>query len=272
MMTPTTVFDASKTGWFALSDLMAGLRLRQVWLTFAVMDVRLRYRRSYLGPFWITISTGIMVVAFGYVFGSIFKADLATFVPYIAVGMVAWAYISTTLTEGCSTFTGSASYIRNLSLPLSVYLYRTMARNIFAMLHNIVVIVVVFLIFQPPMNVNWLLCIPGLVLITLNLTWMALLLGIASARYRDVPAAIGNVLAVSYLVTPVIWHADLVSDRSHIIDYNPFYHLIELVRAPLLGQQPTILNYGFTVALLVSGTLLTMYLYKLKSHRLSYWL
>jgi ABC-type polysaccharide/polyol phosphate export permease len=269
---PSVTFDASRTGWFAFKDLLDGLKLTQVWLTFAIMDVKLRYRRTYLGPFWITLSTAIMVAAFGYVFGSIFKVEDENFVPFIAVGMVIWGYISATILDACSIFSGSSSYIKNLSLPLSTYLYRTIARNIFMMAHNCIVIVVVFFVYPPKMEWQFLLFIPGFILLTLNLTWGSLVLGIVASRYRDVPAAVMSIMTVAYLVTPIIWHPDLVSDRPHIVDFNPFYHLVEVVRAPLLGDVPTTANYLFSLVILAVGFGFTMALYKAKCHRLSYWL
>ena len=269
---PTVTFDASRTGWFAIKDLIDGFKQTQVWLTFAMMDVKLLYRRTYLGPFWITISMGAMVAALGYVFGTIFKADVATYIPYLAIGIIIWTYISSTISDGCTTFTNSTSYIKNLSLPLSVYLYRMLARNFIIMLHNMLIVLAIFLIFPPSFSPVYLLAIPGIILLTLNLSWIALFFGIIGSRYRDIPAAITSVLAIGYLVTPVFWNADIVNDRSHIVDYNPFYHLIKIVRAPLLGEMPTSINYLVCLGMLAIGTAITLFLYKLKSHRLSYWL
>jgi ABC-type polysaccharide/polyol phosphate export permease len=269
---PIVTFDAARTGAFAMKDLVDGFKRRDVWSTFAFMDIRLKYRRSYLGPLWITLSTGIMVAAFAYVFGSIFKVELGSYLPYVATGMVLWAFISTTLMDSCSLFTSAVSYIRNLSLPLSTHLYRMILRNIILMAHNAIIIGLVYIIYPQTYSANMLLAVPGLVLVTLNLVWMSLFLGVLSSRYRDVPTAIVNLMTVAYLVTPIIWHADLVTERAHIVDFNPFYHLVEVVRAPLLNLVPSTLSYMVVTGMLVVGSVVTLYLYKLKAHRLSYWL
>ncbi len=269
---PVVSFDAARTGAFAMKDLVDGFKRRDVWSTFAFMDIRLKYRRTYLGPLWITFSTGIMVAAFAYVFGSIFNVELNSYLPYVSTGIVLWSFISTTLIDSCSVFTGAVSYIRNLSMPLSTHLYQLILRNLLLLAHNAIIVALVYIIFPQAYSVNILLIIPGLILIVLNLVWMSLFLGVVSSRYRDVPTAIVNLMTVAYLVTPIIWHADQVSKRPHIVDFNPFYHLVEVVRAPMLNLTPTILNYSVVVAMLIVGSAATLYLYKLKAHRLSYWL
>jgi ABC-type polysaccharide/polyol phosphate export permease len=270
--TPVVSFDAARTGSFAINDLIEGFKRRDVWSTFAFMDVKLKYRRSYLGPLWITLSTGIMVAAFAYVFGSIFKVDLSSYLAYLSIGMVLWTFISTTLMSSCTMFTGAISYIRNLSLPLSTHLYRLMLGNILILGHNVIIVGLVYLIYPQAYSATTLMAIPGLILVVLNLTWMSLFLGVISSRFRDVPSAVVNLLAVAYLVTPIIWSADLVKERSHIVDFNPFFHLVEVVRAPLLNTMPSTLNYVVVLAMLAVGTAFSLSFYKLNAHRISYWL
>src|SRR3546814_9209460 len=53
-------------------------------------DVRQRYRRSALGPFWLTISMGVMIATIGVVFGSIFKTPMVEFFPFLSLGLILW--------------------------------------------------------------------------------------------------------------------------------------------------------------------------------------
>jgi len=73
-----------------------------------------------IGPFWITISTGVMVGSIGLMFSTIFKSPVKEFLPYFAIGQITWLLLSAQLTDACAMFVQSQSIIKQVSLPLSV--------------------------------------------------------------------------------------------------------------------------------------------------------
>ena len=140
--------------------------LRQLYLPLylARADIRQRYRRSTLGPFWITISTGIMVATMGIIFGQVFKAPMAELLPFLAAGLVIWSFISSTLTEATEVFVGAQAIIRQLPIPLFVHVVRLLAKNFYIFLHNIVIFFLVLLYFHESLGLVSLLSILGLIL------------------------------------------------------------------------------------------------------------
>src|SRR5690242_3738603 len=88
----------------AVADLVHGFQRSWMWSALAMQDIRLRYRGSLLGPFWLTISTIIMIAAMGLIYARLFHVDTATYLPFLAVGLVLWQFLSTVINEGCLTF------------------------------------------------------------------------------------------------------------------------------------------------------------------------
>jgi len=255
----------------ALEDLWAGLRRYDMWSRFATHDIRQRFRRSVLGPFWFTLSMGIMVGALGLVFGTLFQQDVRETLPYIATGLIFWGLLTSCIGEGTTVFIGNESYIRNVPLPLSVHIYRMLMRNIIIWAFNMVIYLAVLVIFQINPGFTVFLFVFGLALFVINISWMALAAGILSTRYRDTPQLITNLLQVIFFITPVFWSTDVLPTRPAFVHFNPFYHLMEVVRAPLLGKVPAMESWVSVMTLTVAGLLVTAYLYRRAYARVAYW-
>src|ERR1700687_3735401 len=220
----------------AVRDFAEGIRSWPLWSNLGWNDIVQRYRRSLLGPFWLTASMAIMVVALGIVYARLFKTELREFLPYLCVGLLVWGYTSTTISEAGSLFTGFASYIKQIRLPYSLYAFRFIWSRIIILGHNLVIYFGVLVYFQIWPGFGILLAIPGLILLTVNLALASLLVGMLSARFRDIPQIINSVIQIAFFVTLVIWNPALLGLNSPIVFLNPFFHLLEIVRAPLLGQ------------------------------------
>ena len=257
-----------------MADVTKAIDSTNLAATLGWQDVKQRYRRSKLGPFWLTISMGVLIGALGLVFGGIFNSPMKDFLPFLAAGIILWTYISTVINEGCTAFISSDAVIKQLPLPMFLHVMRVIWRNLVILAHNVIIIPLVFLFFLRPLEVLALLAIPGLILTTLTLAWVALLVGVLCTRYRDLSQIVASVLQIAFYVTPIIWMPSMLSGRREFIflDINPFYHLIEVVRAPLLGTAPTLTNWLVSVGMVIAGWLITLAVYGKYRNRISYWL
>ncbi|MDD4278004.1 MAG: ABC transporter permease [Candidatus Cloacimonetes bacterium] len=256
------------------SDIDAALKDLQLAGVLGWQDIRQRYRRSSLGPFWITISMGVLIGALGLVFGNLFATSMKEFLPFLTIGLILWMLITTAINEGCVGFTAAEAMIKQLPLPLFTHILRVLWRNIIIFLHNLVIFPLVLLVFWVPLKANALLAVPGMLLIVINLSWVALLLGVFCTRFRDVPQIVGNFLQVFFYLTPIIWLPQLLPKRASVLllDANPFFHLIEIVRAPLLGMSPSALSWIVALVLALVGWSLTILFYGRFRSRIAYWL
>lgn len=237
-------------------------------------DVRQRYRRSTLGPFWLTIGMGVMIATIGIVFGQLFDAPMSTFLPFLAIGLILWGFMSSVLNEGCTGFIAAEGIIKQLPIPLFVHVARMIWRNILILAHNIIIFPLVLLAFGASLTPLALLSIPGFVLLVINLTWMALILGVICTRYRDLPQIVASVLQVLFYSTPIMWMPSLLPERAslYLLDLNPAYHLLEIVRAPLLGLHPSFTNWAVALLMAALGWTLALAIYGRYKPRIAYWL
>jgi ABC-2 type transport system permease protein/lipopolysaccharide transport system permease protein len=255
----------------AIRDLLTGLALWRVWGRLGWNDILQRYRRSILGPFWLTASAAVMAISLGVLYAKLFQSPIDEFLPYLCVGLLLWGYISSFLIEAGTMFIGSESYIKQIRLPYTVYVYRAVWSKVIILAHNFVIYFGVIAYFRIWPGSLGLLAIPGFVLVTLNGAAASLLVGMLSARFRDIPQLIASLIQLVFFATPIMWKIELLKEHAFVAMWNPFYSFIEIVRAPLLGQWPSATNYLVVLLvtalnLLVAGTFFARF-----RSRIAYW-
>jgi lipopolysaccharide transport system permease protein len=223
----------------ALRDVTEGTRLLPLAWTLGWLDIRLRYRGSTLGPLWLTLSTGIMVGALGYLYAGIFHTDVLDYLPFLALSIVLWGFLNSVVSEACTAFTESEGIVRSVRMPFFLFATRVLIRNLLVLGHNILVIAVVDVVFEVWPGWHGLLAVPGLLLWCVDCLGMALLLGTFCARFRDILPIVTSVMQIAFFMTPVIWKPDQLGEYGQsLLPLNPFFDLLDIVRAPLLGALP----------------------------------
>lgn len=258
----------------AWHDIRETLATLHIVMTMAWWDIATRYKRSRLGAFWLTISMGVTIVAMGLVFGNILGQSMGEYLPYLTTGTLFWQFLNMALTEGGNSFVASTGVILQVRLPLFTHVLRVLWRNIIIFAHNILILPLVFLFFLRPVSLVALISIPGFLVFIVNTAWMMLVLAIFCARFRDFSQIMINVMQVMYFVTPIMWNEKLLPKRTGtaLLDYNPFFHLINIVRSPICGDAPTLQNWIFTLVMMVVGWIVAILLFGRYRKRIPYWL
>jgi ABC-type polysaccharide/polyol phosphate export permease len=275
-MSPVDVKDrfSSPTSFGnAVADLLTGLRLWRIWGMLALRDVRLRYRRSKLGQFWLTISMAITILALAFVYAAIFQIPLEIYLPMIAYSLIVWGLLAGICTEGSTTFIEAEGYIRSAPLAKSVYVYRVLLRNFIMFLHNLILAPIVMVIFGLVPNLYLLLIIPALVLTMVSGAWISLLLGTLSARFRDLPPIVASFTQIAFFLSPIMWTSNQLRGQFQLLtDWNPFAAFLNILRDPLLGLPPNPASWALALGVTIAGWIVTLLFYARFRSRISYYL
>jgi len=263
----------------AVDDLLSGWRQRALWGHLGWQDIRQRYRRSVLGPVWISISMAVTAVALGVLYAGLFGNPLEEQLPYILVGFIVWGFISGCITEGADVFIANEGLIRHLPAPLSVHVYRLVWRQSLFFVHNLIVYLLMLLVFPQPLGWSILLAVPAFALLVVNGAWVALLFGIVSTRFRDLTPVLQSVVQLAFFLTPIVWiYEDLansanaaIAERARWVELNPLMHFVEIVRRPMLGQEQLWRHWLVVLVITVVGWLATMYVLRRFRSRVAYW-
>ncbi|WP_405487791.1 ABC transporter permease [Nocardia sp. NBC_00511] len=261
----------------AFKDFRDGFSQRELWLALGWQDIKQRYRRSVLGPFWITIATGLQAAAMGVLYATLFGQSLNSYLPYVTVGLIVWNVINASILEGSDVFIANEGLIKQLPSALSVHVYRLVWRQFLFFAHNLIIYVLMVVAFGIWRHLHWssLLAIPGLLLLAMNALWVTIVFGIFSTRYRDLAPILGSTTLMLFVLTPVMWKPNVLhgaaSDRAKLAELVPTYHYLEIVRAPLLGDPIHLRSWIVVVAITVVGWLVAILAMKKFRSRVPYW-
>lgn len=256
----------------AFRDLRGSFDRRGLAWSLAWHDVVARYRGSILGPFWITLSMGLMVLGIGILYARLFHIPLPEFLPFVAIGIVFFGTISGVINEGCDTFVQASGMLSQTNLPMFTFVWRTVLRNLINLAHHAVIVVAVVIYYGFWRVADVPLALAGIAFLIVNVSWVSLLVGIASARFRDVPQIVISIMQFAIFMTPVFWKPDRFPDRHAVLEFNPFYHLLNAVRAPLLGGQVSAHSYVILALMALSGWALTFTVFALTRRRIVHYL
>ncbi len=238
----------------------------------ALSDVRSRYKRSVLGPLWITLGTAVGSVGLGMLWSELLKVDAKNFVPTLTAGLIIWQLVSGVLTESCGLYGRQASIIRNMNLPLSIHPMQLLCKHLINLAHNIPVFILLALVLGVSINVNTLLVIPALLLVALNLFWICLLLSVLGGRFRDLEHIVVMVVPLLMFVSPVFYRPNYLPFSQNIIWMNPLSYFIEIIRDPLMGVAPPMFVIQGNLLMLVVGWAGAVWLFNKKHDRIAFWI
>lgn len=221
-------------------DVVATAGMWRIWWRLGIQDLRLRFRRSMLGVGWILVQLVVMILAVGVVYGSLFGQDLRTFLPYLTVGLVVWGFVTASVVEGGLALVASEGYIKQIGLPVQVYIMRFFVSVSITTAINLVAYVIVAGAYRVPVGWGVLWAFPGFALLGLVGLFLMLIFAHVNVRFRDTTHLATVGLQILFFVTPVLWPADMLRGRRlvWIVDMNPLYHLLEIIRQPLLSSRP----------------------------------
>jgi ABC-type polysaccharide/polyol phosphate export permease len=260
------------SAWSAPRDFIDASREWRIWSQLGWQDLLNRYRRSWAGPLWIIISALIFIGALSVVYSAIFNQKITEYVIIVAIGVPIWNFVSGVVGESVGVFVESETYIKQTRLNFFIYILRTIWRNFLVFLNQFVVSFLIVLFIGNIEFGSIPLVLIGIILMILQAIWIVPLLGVLGSRYRDLQPLIQNILLILFLTTPILWVPSLLGTRRFIADFNPLAHVIEVIRAPMLGQSPSFANYAVVISMAVLGGIVSALLYGRFKNRIVYWL
>jgi ABC-type polysaccharide/polyol phosphate export permease len=261
----------TSTAW---DDLVRGLLKFDLWSRLGWLDVKRRYRRTVIGQFWTSITLAVYVLSVGILGAGLWHQDIHEYLPFLVSGLSVWMLVSTIVGESCSLLIVAQSLFRNFRFEFSIFAYALVWRNFIVFLHNLIVYVLVAIPLKPAViSFATLLVVPGVLIVLANGVWLAILIGMLCLRYRDVHHVITTSLQILMLITPLLWPPDSLSGavRLAFVGFNPIYHLLEVVRAPLLGMVPPVTSYVAVAVISLVGWLVTYSAFRRFRSRITYW-
>jgi lipopolysaccharide transport system permease protein len=255
----------------ALQDLRKGLFQHRVWMHLGWIEVKRRYRRSIIGPWWISLSMLIFIIMMGIVFSRLFRQRLDEYIPFFTAGFLFWSFISSSVIEAAEIFRSSGGYIKQINLPYSIYVFKHLVRQVICLLHHLVIYLLVCVFFKLNPGFTVLLVFPGFLLLVINIYWICFLVAMICARFGDMVPIITSCVQIAFFVTPISWMPKLLDQNPCILKYNPLVYLLEIVRSPLLGEFPSAMSWTMNIGIALVGCVSSLIIFSVARSRIAFW-
>lgn len=254
-------------------DILQGLCAHRVWLMLSWQDIKMRYRRSTLGPFWITLSMALTITAIAVLYGQILKVDLKHYYPFLASGLLTWGLISSLLTDGSTIFIEAEGFLKQMKQPYFLFVLRSVSKNFIIFFHNLCIFPFVMFFSKVPVNIHTLWLLPALLLIWVNALSFGTMLAVIGARFRDIAQLVNSLVQIVFFITPIIWPETLLPASGRFwTNFNPVAHYVSLLRQPMLGLPIPHLAWGVTLTVTAIGLFISYVIFKRCRVQIIYWL
>lgn len=256
----------------ACADLVAGIVGWRLGALFAWQDIKQRYRRSTLGPIWLTLSSGIQMLVMGTMSSLLFNTPVHKSLPYVCAGGLFWALITSTINEGGTLLISVSSYITQIKISFSTFFTQILIRNTIVFAHSFIIYVFVAVYFGVIPGLGIVLWPLAILLNLICIAWMVVIVSIVSARYRDIPMIVQNMFTFLFWLTPIMYFPEQLGKNGFILEFNPLTHMIAIMRDPLLGYPSNLVNWGVCIGIAVCGWGTAFLLFARFRGRIVYWL
>lgn len=258
----------------AWTDLKSAIARAPFVLEFASLDLRGRYRRTAMGPLWVTVTLGVQIALLGVVFNRLLQTDAGSYFPYLAAGLVVWTFLSSTITGTVRCFQVYRDFILQGRISYFMLVAMSVTKEFLLLLHHFLAFVAVMVIFQiVPTAATLLLPLALLALLVILLPW-GLLAAMLNARFRDIEPLVDSVLRAALFFTPVMWRPEALGGAwlPLLVQLNPLAAFIGIVRAPMLGEVPSLHDMALAGGFGVLGWVAAFWLLNRYRRRIAYWI
>jgi lipopolysaccharide transport system permease protein len=252
-------------------DISSFVTRHVTWRALAAGDIRSKYRRTLLGPWWITATNGMTALIMGLVAGRFLGADMKTYLPQFIVSMTIWNFISSSLTESCYTMINAGGMIKAMDMPLSIHVMRMVHRNLIIFLHNIAIVPVIWLFYPWHVGFVSLFSLPGMALVYVFVVSASTVVSMICVRYRDVPPVMASLLQLLFFVSPIIWIPSHIKGGELAVALNPIAYLLAVTRDPVMSTMPSLTSWLGAIGCVAALTAAMAYVYTRYRSRVVYW-
>ena len=255
----------------AIKDLSGGLKLWHVWFYQAYHEISAKYKRTVLGSLWIVGSMVFLSIAFSIVTAAVFGQDLKDTLPYVMGGLMAFNMVSIVMTESPEVYLSNGGIISNHAYPFTYYTFESTTKNFMIFAHNLVVFEIILAICQRLAIPHWSILI-ALPVVFINMFTWGTLASMMSARFRDLRFLLPYLTTVIMFCSPIMFKVTQFTGlKKLIVDLNPVYPFIEMIRSPLMGQPMALQYWGTAAGITFLGILLWLIFFNAFRNRISFW-
>ncbi len=218
------------------------LKYRYLLKELVVKDVKLKYRRSFLGIIWSILNPLLMMIVLSIVFSTVFKRNIPNFTVYLLTGRVLFEFFSQATNSSMRAVISNSSLIKKVYIPKYIFPLASCLSSFVNLLFSLVAIIIMLVITKVKITWSIILFPLPLIYVLLFSTGVGMILSAYGVFFRDIVHLYGVLLTALMYFTPLFYPVDIIPPKyQFIIKLNPLYYNIECFRQIVLyGVSPSL--------------------------------
>ncbi len=254
-------------------EIKKSLNNRDFWIYSAKINTYKRYRRSSIGPWWLTINLLIFALSVGLIWSILWKINLKVYLPFFLFGMVFWEIVSSTVNKSISIFKMNENLIKTVKIPKLNFNFQVSSIIVINFLHNCLIIIPLGILLNI-LNSSYaiLMLIPTLLLFSVNVFFLSIIISVLCVKFKDLDMILEHLMRIIFLITPIIWMPEILPEKSIFLKLNFLYPYVEIFRSPLIGNVPELSQYISVIIVTLIIALISITVYEKNKNKLVFWL
>lgn len=227
-------------------------KYRFLLLELVKKDIKLKYRRSYMGYVWTLLEPLLTMFVLTIVFSKLQGRDEKFFPVYVLTGRLLYSFFANSTKAAMKSIRHNGAMIKKVYVPKYIYPMSTILSNYVIFLLSLLVLVVVATVLGMPPTYRMLFAVVPLFLILIFSMGVGLILATFSVFFRDLEYLWSVVLMLIMYGSAIFYNIETVIRRGYewIFKVNPLYLLILNFRDAVYGR--ALDQYALIVTTVVS--------------------
>ena len=213
-----------------LNDL---IRYRDLLKNLVKKNIKLKYRRSFLGYIWSILNPLLIMIILAIVFSQMFNRNVDNFPLYLFTGLLLFNFMNQTTSQSIFSVVDSAALLKKVYVPKYVFVVARVTSGLVDLGFSMAALVLIMLFTRASFSWINLLCIFPVLQVYIFSLGLSLFLAQANVFFRDIQHIYSAVTTAWLYVTPIFYPMEMLPENVRFLveHFNPMYFYIVQFRA-----------------------------------------
>jgi len=221
-----------------ITRLLTLLKYRELFFQLVSRDIKLKYRRSFLGYLWSILNPFLNMVVLSLVFSNLFARGVPYFPIYVLIGSILFSFISVSTSRAVTSVTGNAGLLKKIFVPKYIFTLTTVTSELIIFIFSLGALIIMIIATQTPITWRFVFILVPIVELYFFCIGVGLFLAQAAVFFRDIQYIWGVIITAWQFLSAIFYPVDILPDYlARIISrYNPMYFYITMFRNFTIGS------------------------------------
>jgi len=212
-------------------------RYRELFFQLVSRDIKLKYRRSFLGYIWSMLNPLMTMLVMYIVFSNLFRFAIPNFPIYLLIGQLVFSFMAGAITQSLTSVFGNASLLKKIYVPKYIFTIASVTSEFMTFLFSLGALIILFIVTKVPLTPRVIFVLIPIIQLYIFCIGFGLFMAQATVFFRDL-MYIWSIVSTAWLYLSAIFYPVSILPEwlfNIVTKYNPMYFYITMFRNFTIG-------------------------------------